>query len=158
MTRAVNGAGLALVREFEMLRLNAYKCPAGVWTIGYGHTGDVYPGQRITAEQAETLLRGDLAKAGRDVERLVHVPLTANQFAALASFVFNTGPGSFAKSTLRKKLNAGLYDAVPSELARWVKATDPKTGQKRPLPGLVRRRAAEAALWQSGHAENLPRV
>ncbi len=147
MPRPVNDAGLDLVRTFEGLRTEAYRCPAGVWTIGYGHTGDVQPGRRISAEQAEQLLRDDLAACGEQVEGLISVPLSDCQYAALVSFVFNAGVGALRGSTLRRRLNAGDYDCVPSELAKWVKATDPSTGRKVSLAGLVRRRAAEGELW-----------
>lgn len=149
MARKVNMAGFDLVKEFEALYTEAYVCPAGVWTIGYGHTGKVRAGDKITRAQAEDLLEADLDKAGADVERLVNVALTDNQYAALVSFVFNLGAGSLASSTLLRRLNAEEYDDVPSEMARWVKATDPATGKKRVLKGLQRRRAAEGELWLS---------
>ena len=147
MTRQINQEGLELVKHFEGLRTQAYRCPAGVWTIGYGHTDGVKPGMNITEEEAEEKLRQDLAEAGEQVERLVRVPLTENQFSSLVSFVFNAGAGNLQISTLLRRLNAGDYDAVPSELAKWVKATDPKTGKKVTLSGLVKRRAAEGELW-----------
>jgi lysozyme len=147
MTRQISNDGLKMVQEFEGLRVHAYRCPAGVWTIGYGHTKGVKPGEEITEQEADKLLQQDLAESGEQVEKLVRVPLTDNQFSALASFVFNAGAGSLASSTLLKRLNAGDYDAVPSELAKWVKATNPQTGKKVSLPGLVRRRAAEGQLW-----------
>lgn len=147
MTRQINEAGLELVKHFEGLYTEAYVCPAGVLTIGYGHTGDVSQGDRITEDEAESLLREDMAGACRDVERLVDVPLNDNQFAALASFAFNCGSGNLSRSTLLKRLNAGDHDCVPEQLARWVKATDPVSGRKVALPGLVRRRNAEGQLW-----------
>ena len=154
MTREVNERGLALVRSFEGLRTDAYRCPAGVWTIGYGHTGDVLPGQRITAEQAERMLRDDLAACAQQVEELISVPLTDCQFAALVSFTFNAGAGALRGSTLRRLLNTGDYGCVPTELAKWVKALDPRTGQRVPLPGLVRRRATEGELWLADVADD----
>ncbi|HBA52895.1 MAG TPA: lysozyme [Syntrophorhabdus aromaticivorans] len=147
MARQVSQEGLELVKKYEGLRTQAYRCPAGVWTIGYGHTEGVKPDTEVTAERAEELLNQDLTQAGAQVERLVHVPLTDNQFSALTSFVFNVGAGNLESSTLLRRLNAGDYDAVPSELAKWVKATDPKTGKKATLAGLVKRRAAEGELW-----------
>lgn len=134
--------------EAEGLRLVAYRCPAGVWTIGYGHTGkDVYPGLRITVERAEELLERDLTQAATTVLRLVRVPLTAPQAAALADFVFNIGDGNFATSTLLRKLNAGNYAAVPAELRRWTKGR--VNGVLTELPGLVKRREANVKLWNS---------
>ena len=147
MAREINKAGLDLVKEFEGFYAAAYLCPAGVPTIGYGHTAGVALGQRISLEDAERLLREDLEKSGAAVERLVKVPLNDNQYAALTSFTFNLGEGSLAESTLLKRLNGGDYDAVPSEMARWVKAVDPKTKQSCALQGLVKRRAAEGHLW-----------
>lgn len=154
MPRLVNEEGFELVKRFEGLKTKAYRCPAGVWTIGYGHTEGVKPGMEITEEEAERLLYEDLTDAAEQVERLVRVPLTDNQFASLVSFVFNAGAGSLESSTLLRRLNAGDYDAVPSELAKWVKATNPKTGKKETLAGLVRRRAAEGELWLKTDSED----
>jgi lysozyme len=144
MTRTINAAGLALVREYEGLRLEAYQDTSGIWTIGYGHAGEVEPDDCISSARAEQLLKTDLAKAERTVAGLVKVPLTDNQFSALVSFVFNVGEGSFAKSTLLKKLNEGGYGLVPACLKSWI------FDNGRVLPGLVKRRAAEAALWSLG--------
>jgi lysozyme len=88
------------------------------------------------------------------VEKFIEVELNDNQFSALVSFAFNCGSGNLRDSTLRRKLNAGDYDCVPSELARWVKATDPSTGKKRSLAGLVKRRAAEGTLFLEPMNEN----
>lgn len=143
--RHVNEAGIAILKQWEGLRLTAYQDVGGVWTIGYGHTGpDVTEGLTITEAEAETLLRTDILEAEQAVSDLVKVDLTDNQFAALVSFVFNVGRGAFAKSTLLKRLNAGDYDAVPGELAKWNRA-----GGK-PVKGLANRRAAEAGLWAKG--------
>lgn len=138
--------GIALIKKMEGCELEAYKCPAGIWTIGYGHTTaagepDVTEGMKITQREAAVILKQDLRKFEDAINRLVKVELSQSQFDALVSFVFNIGAGAFAKSTLLKKLNAGDYDAVPSELAKWSKAG------KKVLKGLVARRAAEAALW-----------
>jgi len=111
-------------------------------------------GDKVTLDQAEDLLEEDLKGAAASVEKLVKVPLKDNQFAALVSFVFNLGAGNLRSSTLLTKLNAGNYDDVPSEMARWVKAMDPKTKTKRTLAGLVRRRAAEGALWLSAETSS----
>lgn len=143
MTRRINAAGLELVKSFESLRVHAYQDAVGIWTIGYGHTQGVKAGQTITETQAEQFLLTDLAEAESAVERLVAVPLNDNQFAALVSFTFNLGAGSLQISTLRKKLNAGDYAAVPAQLALWVK------GDGKTLPGLVRRRKAEGDLWSA---------
>lgn len=148
MTRRVNDAALALIRQWEGLRLTAYQDVAGVWTIGYGSTRDVRPGMRISETEAVARLRADLAVAEGAVERLVDVDLNDNQFGALVSFVFNVGQGAFAGSTLLKRLNAGDYEAVPGELAKWNKAR--VGGKLQPVAGLSNRRAAEAGLWVRG--------
>jgi lysozyme len=147
--RSINQEGLTHIRQWEGLRLSAYKDVAGVWTIGFGHTAAAGPpsptaGMRITESEAVEILRLDLKQFEEAVETAVKVPLNDNQFAALVSFCFNVGAGAFRKSTLLKKLNAGDYNAVPSELAKWNKAGG-KTVQ-----GLVNRRAAEAGLWAKG--------
>lgn len=134
-------SGVLLIKSFEALKLNAYLCPARVWTIGYGHTKTAKAGMRITHEWALDLLRQDLQDAENSVNQYVKVKLTQNQFDALVSFVFNVGIGAFRKSTLLRLLNKGQYDAVPAQLMRWNRA-----GGK-VLSGLTRRRAEEAALW-----------
>ena len=120
----------------------------GTLTIGYGHTATVRPGQTITAEHGEKLLRDDLARFERAVDTMVKVPLNDSQFGALVSFAFNIGEGAFRNSTLLRKLNAGQYDAVPVQMARWNKTTI--DGKRVVSPGLVNRRAAEAGLWVKG--------
>jgi lysozyme len=147
MTRRINAAGLSHVKQWEGLKLVAYPDVGGVLTIGYGHTSAagipyVKAGMRISDQEAEDILRTDLAKFEERVERLVKVPLTDNQHAVLVSFDFNTG--ALHKSTLLKKLNARDYDAVPGELMKWVNAGGKK------VRGLVNRRAAEAGLWAKG--------
>jgi len=155
--------GLALVKSFEGCYLEAYLCPAKVWTIGYGHTDNVEKGQTITKEEAERLLIKDLAWAEDVVERHVRkdilTTLSKTQFDALVSFVFNVGEGAFRGSTLLRELNRRNYDAVPAQLLRWNKAGKPK----KTLKGLTRRRLAEAALWNEvpppvkpGEAEPAP--
>lgn len=141
MTRIINAAGLALVRAYEGLQLEAYRDSGGVWTIGYGHTHGVKPGDAISAERAEHMLEADLMGAEATVMRLVRVPLTDNQFSALVSFVFNVGEAQCARSTLLRKLNGGGYGLVPACLKSWI------FDNGRVQPGLVKRRAAEAALW-----------
>ena len=135
--------GIELIRHFEGCRLDAYLCPAGVWTIGYGHTAGVKEGDSIDQEAAEAFLIEDLETFERDVTNLVKVPLTQQQFDALVSWTFNLGAGNLAESTLLKKLNNYQYAEVPEQMMRWVRAG----GQV--LDELVRRRAAEAALFQS---------
>jgi len=144
----ISPAGLELIKAHEGLRLKAYKCPAGVWTIGYGSTGPhVRPGLVITDKEAVDLLIRDVARFEAAVNRLVKVPLNQNQFDALVSFVFNVGVGAFEKSTLLRLLNGGRYEAVPAQLMRWTKA------KGRELPGLVKRRRDEGTLWATPIAE-----
>lgn len=151
----ISPVGLKLIRESEGLFLKAYRCPAGVLTIGYGSTNrrgkhpELKPGLRITKEQAEAMLLEDLIDYENDIKRLVKVPLTQNQFDALVSWQFNTG--ALAKSTLLKVLNKGNYAAVPAQLMLWTKAT--VDGKKVELKGLVTRRRAEAALWRDMPAQ-----
>ncbi|WP_042445203.1 lysozyme [Azospirillum sp. B510] len=139
-------AAIELVKHFEGLSLDAYLCPAGIPTIGYGHTAGVSLGQRITAEKAEALLADDLAAAAAAVDALVTVPLTGGQRGALASFVFNLGRGNFQSSTLLKRLNGGDPEGAAGEFGRWVNAT--VQGRKTKLPGLVKRREAETLLFR----------
>ena len=139
----ISKAGLDLIKQFEGLYLQAYRCPAGVPTIGYGHTAGVAMGQTITQQQADDYLRRDVRQFERAVERQVSVPLTQGQFDALVSFAFNLGEGALAQSTLLRLLNAGDYAGAAAQFDRWNKAGG------RVLPGLVRRRAAERALFES---------
>lgn len=141
MTRAINAAGLALIKEYEGLKLHAYLDGAGVITIGYGHTAGVKIGDVCSQQDADNWLAQDLNGAEGAVSRLVKVVLTDNQFSALVSFTFNMGAGRLAGSTLLKKLNGGNYRAVPRELAKWCNVDGHASA------GLARRRAAEGALW-----------
>lgn len=135
-------AGTNLIKEFEGCKLKAYKCPAGIWTIGYGHTGpDVKENLVITNYQAGALLVGDLQKFENAIKLLVRVPLSQNQFDALVSFVYNVGPKAFQDSTLLKKLNAGDYLGAAEEFLRWDKVNG------KPLAGLTKRRKAERELF-----------
>ena len=134
--------GIALIRHFEGCRLDAYLCPAGVWTIGYGHTKGVKEGETIDQEAAEAFLIEDLEKFEGYVTEMVEVPLSQSQFDALVSWTFNLGPGNLERSTLLAKLNQGEYTDVPFEIKRWTRAGGVI------LPGLVKRRDAEAALFE----------
>ena len=134
----------SLIRQFEGLRLKAYRCPAGVWTVGYGHTfGVVFGGMTITKERAEEFLRQDIAIA----ENIVNAEcqnLRQCQFDALVSFVFNIGGGNFRKSTLLKKIKVNPDDnSIMDEFLRWVYAKGVV------LPGLQKRRLAEMRLYFS---------
>ena len=144
-------AAYALIKEFEGLRLHAYQDSAGVLTIGWGHTGDVQRGQSITVHQAEALLALDIGIAAFVVNRHVEAPLSQNMFDALVSFTFNLGEERLAQSTLLKKLNLRDYHAAAAEFPKWVKAT--VRDKKITLPGLVRRRAAERAMFVNQEAK-----
>ena len=133
--------GLELIKHFEGCELTAYKCPAGVWTIGYGHIKGVSEGMTITQEQAEQMLLDELVEYENYINELVSVGLSQNQFDALVSWVYNLGPSNLRSSTLLKVLNSGDYNGVPAQIMRWNKA-----GGK-VLEGLTRRREAEARLF-----------
>ncbi len=140
----INAAGLALVKSFEGCRLTAYPDPGTggePYTIGYGHTGGVTPDETITQEQADALLAEDLQKFEQGVNGLCARPLTSNQFSALVSFAYNVGLGALAGSTLMRLVNAGNFKEAAAQFSSWVYAG----GQA--MEGLVRRRAAEAALF-----------
>jgi lysozyme len=130
-----------LIKEFEGLRLKAYKCQAGKWTIGYGHTDGVKKGDSITKEEADFLLECDIRKFERCVDFSINVPLDQNEFDALVSFCFNIGRGAFKKSTLRKHLNNLFYDLAAEEFAKWNKV------KGSPNKGLTNRRKKEKALF-----------
>ena len=140
--KATNYA-LLLIKSFEQLRLNSYLCPAGVWTIGYGHTDGVNQGMFITEKTADALLRQDIKKAEDEVNRIKQ-DLTQEQFDALVSFVFNVGIQAFRLSTLRKLVENNPIDKkIASEFRRWVYAGNTM------LPGLVKRREQEIKLYYS---------
>jgi lysozyme len=140
----ISQKGIDLIKSFEGCSLSAYKCPAGVWTIGYGHTGsNVTQGVKITQEQAENMLKQDLAIHCNNVSRLVKVPLNQNQFDALVSFEYNVGYSAFASSTLLKLLNQKKYKESAEQFDLW------KYAGKKVLAGLVRRRQAEKSLFLS---------
>lgn len=140
----INEAGLSIIMKFEGCKLKAYKCPAGVWTIGYGHTGaDVHEGLLISQAMAERLLLQDLEKFCKAVVDMVTVKISENQFSALVSLCFNIGAGALAKSTLMKKINARDFHAAAAQFDLWNKA-----GGK-VLEGLVKRREAERVLFET---------
>lgn len=136
-------AGINLIKSFESLQTEAYLCPAGVWTIGYGHTAGVRRGDRIDERKAEQLLAEDLRESEAVVNR--ECPnVSQNQFDALVSFVFNVGQTQFMRSTLLKCVKANPQNVnIRYELSRWNKAKGTV------LSGLIRRRKAEADLYFS---------
>ena len=137
----ISEEGLSLIKKFEGLELEAYKCAAGVWTLGYGHTAGVQEGDVWSEEQANEQLKIDMHIYADYINDQVTCPLSQNQFDALVSWVFNLGPTNLRNSTLLKVLNSGDYEGVPAQIKRWNKA-----GGK-VLEGLIRRREAEALLF-----------
>ena len=139
----ISKQGLDFIKSFEGLRLKAYWDKDGkVWTIGWGHTRGVKQGMVITKAQAEQFLADDLAPIERHLTAdLGEDGVLQCQFDALCSFCFNLGIGAYMKSTLRKYVKAGRDDEADREFAKWVHAGG------RVLPGLVRRRKAEAELY-----------
>jgi lysozyme len=132
----------AITKQFEGCKLEAYKCPAEKWTIGYGHTGpDVYDKLKIDQARADYLLMLDLQSAQNTVNNMVEPQINQNQFDALCDFVFNCGAGNFQHSTLLKLVNDKKFDDAVLEFSKWTK------GGGKVLPGLVKRRAAEAELF-----------
>lgn len=144
----VNKAGKDLIKRFEGCKLKAYKCPAGLWTIGFGSTfyedgTKVKEGDVITQQRADELFDLIVEDFAKKVKQLVKQDLTDNNFSAIVSFTFNVGIGNLQKSTLLKKVNANPKDkTIPAEFRKWVRAND------KVLQGLVRRREAEAKLYE----------
>lgn len=132
-----------LIKDCESCALKAYKCPAGVWTIGWGNTSHAKAGLTCTQAQAYAWLNEDISKAEKIIiKALDGAPVNQDQFDALVSFVFNIGGGNFQKSTMLKKIKAGDYNGAAAEFGKWIYA-----GGKI-LPGLVMRRATEKALFE----------
>lgn len=142
----ISESGLDLIKRHEGWVPTAYKCPAGWWTIGYGHVikkGESFP-NGISKMTGEKLLQADLAIACEAVQRLTLAELNQPMFEALVSFTYNLGAGNYKASTLRAKLNRGDYEGALLQFGRWTLAG----GRK--LPGLIIRRADEAALFRVG--------
>jgi len=137
----ISERGLDLIIRHEGFEAKAYKCPAGKWTIGYGHTKNVVSGMIITTQEGWEFLREDVKLAEKVVNDLVIVPLNQNQFDALVSFIFNVGSGAFQRSTLRRVLNKSDYKRASEEFKKWVFAGGKK------LQGLVKRRNEEKELF-----------
>ena len=138
--KRIGQAGLALIKQYEGCRLAAYRCAAGVWTIGYGHTAGVHSGMTITQAQADAYLQQDIAKFEGYVNNPAYVPITEqlnqNQFDALVSFAFNLGAGN-----LRKLCKGRTAAQIAQAMTQYCKANG------KVLAGLRRRRAAEQALF-----------
>jgi lysozyme len=138
----IDQKGLNLTEQSEGCRLKAYQDTGGVWTIGYGHTKGVYPGQVITQAQAEALLKLDIAYAEKCVNDHA-LPCTQGQFDALVDFVFNVGPSQFLNSHLYAYHKAGEYNKAAAEFSKW------KFDNGKVVLGLVKRRGNEAACYLS---------
>jgi lysozyme len=141
----ISSNGIELIKVFEGLELEAYKCAAGVWTIGYGHIKGVHEGMNITEDTANKMLMEELVEYENYIDQAVTVPLAQCQYDAMVSWVYNLGNGNLTSSTLLKVLNSGDYDGVPAQMMRWNKA-----GGK-VLEGLTRRRQAEADMFSNGN-------
>lgn len=147
---SVSPKAITLLKHFEGVKYTAYLCPAGVPTIGAGHTGpdvtraDVKNHKTITESEVNNLLSKDLAKFETAVRKAVKVSLNEDQIGALVSFAYNVGVGALQKSTLLKVINEGHLHLVRENFMKWTK------GGGRVLPGLVRRRGAEADLFEHG--------
>lgn len=135
---------IQLIKEFEGFKGTAYKCPAGVWTIGYGWTHGVKEGDTITESEASELVQKEVDTIAGQIKRVLGVSfdtLTENQVCALIDFVYNLGIGNFESSTLCKMIKAGEIQEAGTQFLRWN-----KVGGK-VLEGLTRRREAELELW-----------
>lgn len=142
--RIVCEPAIDIIKKYESLQLTSYKCPAGVWTIGYGHTSDVVgEGQVITEDAALNLLKGDLIDASIRSESAIKTELNDNQFGAIISLVFNIGITRFKESTLLKKINEGDLIGAADEFPRWNKV------KGEVLNGLTKRREDERLLFLS---------
>lgn len=135
---------LALIKQYEGFRPNAYTCPGGVRTIGYGTTDKALVAKgTITQEEAEQALLKEIIAINNYIVSTTDAKLNPNQMGALISFVYNVGRGNYAESTLKKRLEEGNFADVPYQLSRWNKS------KGKILTGLVRRRAAEAEVWKT---------
>ena len=149
MTRKIPESAIELIKRKEGFKAKKYKCPAGYWTIGFGHKiqeGEIFK-EPMTPQFADNLMRTEAQYFADGVDRLVKVHLTDNQFTALLSFVYNFGLGQFKTSTLLKKLNDGKYLSAANELDRWVYADGKRSD------GLIERRKEEKELFLSGVKE-----
>jgi lysozyme len=134
-----------IIEHYESCRFEAYQDQVGIWTIGYGHTKGVYPGQVINMDQVLEFLTEDLVNSETCVNKLVTVKLSQLQFDALISFTFNLGCGHLQESTLLKLLNQREYNQVSTQMARWNMAGGVIA------KGLVYRRQTEGILFDTGN-------
>jgi lysozyme len=138
----ISEEGISLIKNYEGCRLEAYQDSVGIWTIGYGVIKGVKEGDKINQEEADHLLQEELPEYEGYINDMIKVPLEQCQFDALVCWVYNLGPNNLKDSTLLRILNEGDYNGVPEQIKRWNKAGGTV------LAGLVKRRAAEADLFQ----------
>lgn len=143
--------GIDLIKSFEGLRLQAYRCSANKLTIGYGHTGTVKEGMKITTIQADELLKSDLKNFEEGVTRLVGLKIHQLMFDSLVSFAFNHGLEKFKNSTLLKKVNLGKFIEASNEFEKWGNIT--VNGKLVENKGVMRRKKAERDLFLKGLKE-----
>lgn len=136
--------GREIVKHFEDCKLEAYLCPSGVPTIGWGHTKGVKLGDKITQDKADSLFEQDYHEAEQQVQEVVTAFLSDQQLGALTSFVFNLGIGQLKVSTLLKKLNQNDYKGAAEEFRKWIYS------KGKILPGLVKRREMERMVFLDG--------
>jgi lysozyme len=137
----INKKGLDLIKKWEGLKLKAYRCPAGVYTIGYGTTEGVKEGDQITEFQAERMLMQAIRRIAERMNEVIKVPLNQNQFSALVCLIYNIGFSAFKESTLLKMLNIRKYEEASREFLRWCKISG------EPSKGLMNRRTEEKELF-----------
>jgi lysozyme len=143
MSRQINQSGLDLIEHFEGCKLDAYQDQGGIWTIGYGHTGNVQDGDSITQDQAEAFLVQDLTEAEQQVDDAVKSEINDNQFAALVSLAFNIGIGALSRSTLLADVNNSAFGSAAQEFLKWSHIGGIANS------GLLRRRTAEKLLFET---------
>jgi len=149
----ISEEGKALIKKFEGCKLEAYLCSAGVPTIAFGRTKNVKIGDTCTQEQADAWLEEELEEYTGYVNDAVTQPLNQNQLDAMVSWTYNLGPTNLKSSTALKLLNLAEYEGVPAQLKRWNKAT--VNGERKVLDGLVRRREAEALMFEGKPWEHI---
>ena len=141
----ISKAGLDIIKQYEGCRLTSYKCPAGVWTVGFGWTEGVTPGMTITRAQAEELLTRGVVQYEKAVQDAIGDAKTSqNQFDAMVSLCYNIGPANFRKSSVLREHKEGKFAAAADAFLMWNKAAG------KVLSGLVKRREAERSLYLGG--------
>jgi lysozyme len=156
----INEATVDLIKKWEGFRAEAYLCPAGVWTLGYGITAgagigvDPKPGDRVTREQADRHLRAALERFARQIRPGITAQINDNEFGAFLSLAYNIGAAGFLGSSALRHFNAGDKVRAAASIKLWNKARNPRTGKREVLQGLVNRRAEEARLFQTPPASS----